>query len=62
MGCKKLCGHEYPKTMSTLAQNSMKQIINIRRWSEPNQKVIELYDVLKYKYAPLKKKICSTQI
>ena len=34
----------------------MKQVINIGRWSEPNQKVIELYDVLKYKYAPFKKK------
>ena len=26
------------------------------RCSEPNQKVIELYDAIKYKYAPFKKK------
>ncbi len=44
------------KAVSTLAQNNVEQVIKIRRCSEPNQKVIQLYDALKYKYAPFKKK------
>ena len=44
------------KAVSTLAQNNVEQVIKIRRCSEPNQKVIKLYDALKYKYAPFKKK------
>jgi hypothetical protein len=44
------------KAVTTLAQNHIEDLIIIRRCSEPNQKVIELYDALKYKYAPFKKK------
>jgi len=44
------------KAVSTLAQNHVEQVIKIRRCSDPNQKVIQLYDALKYKYAPFKKK------
>jgi hypothetical protein len=44
------------KAVTTLAQNHMEEVIKIRRCSEPNLKVIQLYDALKYKYAPFKKK------
>ena len=44
------------KAVTTLAQNQVEEVIKIRRCSEPNQKVIQLYDALKYKYAPFKKK------
>lgn len=44
------------KAVTTLAQNHVEEVIMIRRCSEPNQKVIQLYDALKYKYAPFKKK------
>ncbi len=44
------------KAVSTLAQNHVEEVIKIRKCSEPNQKVIQLYDALKYKYAPFKKK------
>jgi len=44
------------KTVTTLAQNIDDQVIMIRRCSEPNQQVLKLYDALKFKYAPLKKK------
>jgi len=44
------------KAVSTLAQNQVEEVIKIRRCSEPNQKVRQLYDALKYKYAPFKKK------
>jgi len=44
------------KAVSTLAQNHVEEVIKIRRCSEPNKKVIQLYDVLKYKYTPFKKK------
>jgi len=44
------------KAVTTLAQNHVEEVIKIRRCSEPNQKVIKLYDALKYKYAPFKKK------
>jgi hypothetical protein len=44
------------KAVTTLAQNHVEEVIKIRRCSEPNQKVIQLYDALKYKYAPFKKK------
>ena len=42
--------------MTTLAQNHVEEVLKIRRCSDPNQKVIELYDALKYKYVPFKKK------
>ncbi len=44
------------KAVSTLAQNQVEEVIKIRRCSDPNQKVIQLYDALKYKYAPFTKK------
>ena len=44
------------KAVTTLAQNQVEEVIKIRRCSEPNQKVIQLYDALKCKYAPFKKK------
>jgi len=44
------------KAVTTLAQNHVEEVIKIRRCSEPYQKVIQLYDALKFKYAPFKKK------
>ena len=44
------------KAVTTLAQNHVEEVIKIRRCSEPNQNVKRLYDALKYKYAPFKKK------
>jgi len=44
------------KAVTTTAQNITDQIISIRRCSEPNQKVKQIYDVLKYNYAPFVKK------
>ena len=44
------------KTVTTLAQNVDDQVIMIRRCSEPNLQVQRLYDALKYRYAPFKKK------
>jgi len=44
------------KVVTTLAQNVREEVIQIRRCSEPNQKVRQLYDALKYKYAPFVKK------
>ena len=42
--------------VTLLAQNHVEEVFKIRRCSDPNQKVIELYDALKYKYAPFKEK------
>ena len=44
------------KAVTTLAQNTHDEVIMIRRCSEPNQKVRQLYDALKFKYAPFVKK------
>jgi len=44
------------KAVTTLAQNDKDEVIQIRRCTEPNQKVQKLYDALKYKYAPFVKK------
>ena len=44
------------KAVTTLAQNVHDQVIMIRRCSEPNAKVRQIYDALKYKYAPFVKK------
>ena len=44
------------KAVTTLAQNDKDQVIQIRRCTEPNQKVQTLYDALKYKHAPCIKK------
>jgi hypothetical protein len=51
------------KAVTTTAQNNCEQIIKIRRCSEPNEKVKTIYQALKYKSEPFKKKkSCSTQI
>ncbi len=44
------------KAVTTLAQNHVEEVIKIRRCSEPNQHVLKIYNALKYKYAPYKKK------
>ena len=44
------------KTVTTTAQNNSDQIIQIRRCSEPNDTVKKIYQVLKYKSTPFKKK------
>jgi hypothetical protein len=44
------------KAVTTLAQNVQEEVIMIRRCSEPNPQVRKIYDALKYKYAPFKKK------
>ena len=38
------------------AQNNCEQIIQIRRCSEPEQKVKQIYQALKYKSTPFKKR------
>ncbi len=44
------------KAVSTLAQNTENKVIIIRRRSEPNHKVRQINDALKYKYAPYVRK------
>jgi hypothetical protein len=44
------------KIVTTTAQNNCDQIIQIRRCSEPNQKVTQIYQALKYETTPFKKK------
>lgn len=44
------------KAVTTQAQNVQDEIISLRRCSEPNQKVTQLYDALKFKYAPFTRK------
>ena len=44
------------KAVTTTAQNVADEIISIRQCSEPNDKVKQIYDTLKYKYAPFVKK------
>ena len=44
------------KAVTTTAQNVTDEIISIRRCSEPNNKVKQIYDALKYKYAPFVRK------
>ncbi|MDR0795762.1 MAG: IS1634 family transposase [Tannerella sp.] len=44
------------KAITTTAQNKSDEIIQIRRCSEPNDKVKEIYQALKYKSTPFKKK------
>jgi hypothetical protein len=50
------------KAVTTTAQNNCDQIIQIRRCAEPNENVKKIYQALKYKTTPFKKKkSCSTQ-
>jgi hypothetical protein len=44
------------KTVTILAQNHVEEIIKISRYSGPNQKVIQLYDVKKNQIHNVKKK------
>lgn len=44
------------KAVTTTAQNNKDEIIQIRRCTEPNEKVKRIYDILKYKPEPYKKK------
>jgi Transposase DDE domain len=44
------------KAVTTTAQNNQDEIIQIRRCTEPNEKVKRIYDILKYKPEPYKKK------
>jgi len=44
------------KAVTTIAQNDCDQVIMIRRCSEPNEKVKQIYQTLKYTTAPFKKK------
>jgi hypothetical protein len=44
------------KAVTTTAQNKCDEIISIRRCSEPNEKVKQIYQALKYQQAPCKKK------
>ncbi|MEI6752741.1 MAG: hypothetical protein WCK78_06190 [Paludibacter sp.] len=44
------------KCVSTVVQNTREQWINIRKCSEPEEKVIRIYDALIYKYAPFFRK------
>ena len=44
------------KAVTTLAQNISDEVIMIRRCSEPNQNVRQIYDALKFKYAPFVRK------
>ena len=44
------------KAVTTLAQNISDEVIMIRRCSEPNQNVRQIYDALNFKYAPFVRK------
>ena len=44
------------KAVTTTAQNNHEQIIQIRRCSEPSEKVKQIYQALNYKSTPFKKK------
>jgi hypothetical protein len=44
------------KCVTTIVQNTREQWMSIRKCSEPEDKVIRIYDALKYKYAPFIRK------
>jgi len=44
------------KTVTTIVKNNLEESISIRKCSEPTQKVQQIYDALKYKHAPFKRK------
>ena len=53
------------KCVTTVVQNTREQWISIRKCSEPEDKVIRIYDALRYKYAPFVRKksiVPQTQI
>lgn len=50
------------KALTTTAENKLGETVAFRNCTVPDAKVIEIYDALKYKHQPFKKrKICSTQ-
>jgi hypothetical protein len=44
------------KCVTTLAQNKADEIISVRKCSEPEEKAKQIYDALRYKYAPFVRK------
>ena len=44
------------KCVTTIAKNNHDHIIQVRKCSEPDSKATEIYDALKYKYAPFTRK------
>jgi len=44
------------KAVTTTIKNQLDETISIRKCSEPNQKVQQIYDILNYKHAPYKRK------
>lgn len=44
------------KAVTTLAQNDSEQVIMIRRCTDPNPKVQQIYDALNFRYAPFTRK------
>ena len=44
------------KAVTTTAQNNCDRVIQIRRCSEPDQKVKQIYQALKYRSTPFKKR------
>jgi len=55
-------GNEHAKAVTTLAQNISDEVIMIRRCSEPNQNVRQIYDALNSNMRLREEKICSAQI
>jgi hypothetical protein len=50
------------KVVTTTAENKLGEMVAFRNCTTPQTNVIEIYDALKYKHQPFKKrKICSTQ-
>ncbi|GAB1415246.1 hypothetical protein MASR2M117_06520 [Paludibacter sp.] len=50
------------KVVTTTAENKLGETVAFRNCTTPEQKVAEIYDILKYKHQPFKRrKICSTQ-
>lgn len=51
------------KVLTTTAENKLGEQIAFRNCTTPDAKLIEIYDALKYKHHPFKRrKVCSTQI
>jgi Transposase DDE domain len=44
------------KVVTTHAMNQLEEVIQIKRCSEPNQAILEIYDALKYKSTPFTKR------
>ncbi len=56
-GCKEIVRiTNTQKAVTSLALNHVEEVIKRQHCSVPNQKTIQLYDALKFKYAPFRKK------